>query len=489
MNKKRILSLLLAAVCIGGCAGCNGKTADNGEMPTLKYYVPGDPQSDLASVNEALNEMTVEKIGAKIDLEFIDWSAWKEKTNLMFASNEPFDVMSGYTIELRDMYENGTALDLTGLLDKDAKALKESLPDYMWKAASIEDGIYCVPNMQIEASNNAVGVRKDLAEKYNFDIDSVDSVMDLEPLWIAVRDNEPSLYPFKMDGSRFFNADALERYNLKDVKTENSSAFCSVVSISWDDNSIQPIYEQLDSKAGAKLAYECAQKGYFRKDIATVTDDSADVASGRYATIPGWYKPGIEAEYKNKTGYDYEWKMISEPYITEKTPLATNTFISAETKYPQKAIEFVELLNTDKDVYNLLCFGIEGKHYKWADEDHIQCDENGGYLPNSSWVFGNQFNAYPQVGQDKDVWEQTKKLNDEAAVSPFMGAVFDTSSVTLEIAQLTKVREKYLIARMDKGTADPDTYWDEFTNELKQAGIDKVVEECKKQVDEFLSNK
>ncbi len=486
--KKRILSLLLAAVCAMSVASC-GKPASNGEeIPTLKYYVPNDPQKDVALIEEKLNELTVAKIGAKVELEFIDWSAWKEKTNLMLASNEEFDVMSGYTMKLADLVKNGSALGLSALLETEAKELKNLLDDYYWKAASYDGEIYVVPNQQIVAANDAIAVRKDLAEKYNFDVNSVETIMDLEPFWKQIRDNEPELYPFRMKGARFFITDAVEKYGITDAYTGFASTVGNV-SISWEDYKLRTLYEDIGMKAGAKLAYECAKEGYFRKDLSSVSDDSADYAVGRYASTTDWYKPGIEAEIKNATGYDYIVKLISDISVKEATPLSTTTFINANTKNPEKSIKFVELLNTDKEVYNLLCFGIEGTHYTWVDDEHIQCNPDGGYFPNASWAFGNQFNAHPQVGQEADVWEQTKKMNDEATKSPFMGANFTTEDVTLELAQVNKIKDLYVSARMDKGIADPDTYWEDYTQELKKAGMDTIRDNVQKQVDEFLAKK
>lgn len=93
MKMKKFLSIMLAAACMISCVGCGEKKSGNGE--TITYYVANDPQTDIEAVEAKLSELTMEKIGVKVNLELIDWSAWKEKTNMMFASGEDFDVMSG----------------------------------------------------------------------------------------------------------------------------------------------------------------------------------------------------------------------------------------------------------------------------------------------------------------------------------------------------------------------------------------------------------
>ena len=493
MKTKRILSCLLAAACAMSVAGCGGnqEKAKNGEVPTLIYLVPGDPQSDEASVEAELNKILETKIGAKIDLQFIDWSAWQEKTNLMLASNEYFDITSAYAMSVPELVDNGSVYPLTELLDEHAPVLKAELEDYFWEAAKVDGEIYCIPNQQIEANNIGVCVRKDLAEKYNVDFDAVDTLMDLEPFWQQIRDNEPDLYPFDMRSSQEFIADALERDpSIEALPVSAASGYgTTLLKIYYDDLKVVATPDFRNHIDGARLAYECGEKGYFRKDRATAADDSADYATGRYASFTNWYKPGVEAELKNKTGYDYLCKMLGTAHVTESTPLSTKTVINANTKYPEESIKFLELLNTDKEVYNLVCFGIEGKHYTWADEEHIECNSESGYFTNSSWVFGNVFNAYPQVGQEVDVWEKTKELNDSAVKSPLMGLAFDTSEITLELAQCNKVQQTYLVSRIDRAVDDPDSYWEEYRAELKKAGIDKVIECYQSQVDEFMANK
>ena len=487
MNGKKLLCALLAGTMMLSFAGCKKDTeVAEGDVPTLIYLVPGDPQKDEVTVETALNEILVEKIGAKVDLQFIDWNAWKEKTNLMMATQEYFDIASGYQMSISELVSNDSIYDMTDLLEETPK-LKEELPEYLWEAASVDGRVYCVPNQQIEASNTGIAVRKDLAEKYNFDVSKVETIMDLEPFWQAVRDNEQGIYPFKMSSASIFVKDALgDKY---EPQPQSSGYGTTLIKIDHETFKVSATPDFYGLKEGAKLATECGEKGYFRADRATASDDSADMAAGKYASFTSWYKPGEEAEIKNRTGYDYITKLITKPVISEGTPLSTKTIMSAYTNYPEKSMKFIELLNTDKEVFNLISFGVEDKHYTWADEEHIQLNTESGYCPNSSWVFGNVFNAYPMVGQEATVWEDTKALNDSADVSPLMGITFDTTDIQVELAQCTKVQSLYLVAMIDRAIGNPDEYWEDYRKELEKAGIDKVIECYQKQVDEFIANK
>ncbi len=511
--KKRVISMLLVATMVmSALVGCGAKeeapaeapaaeeeVAEEAEavapedMPTISYYLPCDPQEDMEMVEAKLNELTMEKIGVKVNLEFIDWAAWTEKTQLMHASKEKVDVMSGYQMgSAKDVVENGIALDLTELLETTGASLKDSMPEYMWEAAKVDGQIYFVPNYQIEGVGPCMAVRKDLVEKYNFDVDSVETVLDLEPFWQQIKENEPDLYPFKLAGNVnfIFAGDAAERTGLENPKF----SVVSYVPAYWDDIKAGDTANfALDlTKECAKIAYEVAQKGYLRPDIAAVDNatQTADWKAGKYASATiTTYKPGIETEEKNNTGYDWIMIPFDKAYVSETWPLATCTFIGAYTEYPEESMKFIELINTDKEVYNLICFGIEGEHYEWADADHIQVISDGGYVPNFAWAVGNQFNAYVQVGQDVDVWEKTIELNNNSVVSPYMGIIWDTSEITLENAQLKKIFEQYVNGMMNKGIADPDTYWDDMLKEIEAAGYKEAQECVQSQIDAFLAAK
>ena len=57
-----------------------------------------------------------------------------------------------------------------------------------------------------------------------------------------------------------------------------------------------------------------------------------------------------------------------------------------------------------------------------------------------------------------------------------------------ELTALKNVQEKYSIS-LETGAVDPEEYLAQYENELKQAGIDKLIEEKQKQFDAWLAEK
>lgn len=476
---KRILSLVLAMLFIVACfAGCSNGEDDG--TPTLVWYVPGDAQPRLADVIEEINKITVEKIGAKVDLRFIDTSSYQERMDMNMASRDPYDLcFTGYINKYVDAVNNEALYCISDILDK-APALKESIPDYVWEGASVNGKIYAVPNQQIFASSICVVMLKEYVDKYGFDISKVTKTEDIEPFLEVIKNNEPQLYPYRTN------------YGLSGFRSMDDKPF-------WGD--VQAFYYAYENEDGtvtydkklseeralknSRILHDWYKKGYIRKDVATVANDNQDLLAGKYFAWIATYKPGVEGEIKNSSNYEVVTAVVQKPKLTNVT--STMIGIGKDSKNPELALKLIELLNTDKELYNLVCFGIEGVDYNKVGENRIETVSNSGYNPNASWKFGNQFNAYLVEGQSDNVWEETKALNDNSVVSPLIGFALDKSNIVGELTQVQTVMSKY--SNISNGTVDPDTCFNECLAELKKAGIDKIISESEKQFNEFLKGR
>ena len=88
---KKILALLLAAIMlVAMCCSCGG--SKEGDVPTLKVYMPSSTQADLDLVVAEANKIIEKKIGAKMEIALIDEGAYNEKMNMIMASGEAYDV-------------------------------------------------------------------------------------------------------------------------------------------------------------------------------------------------------------------------------------------------------------------------------------------------------------------------------------------------------------------------------------------------------------
>ena len=151
------------------------------------------------------------------------------------------------------------------------------------------------------------------------------------------------------------------------------------------------------------------------------------------------------------------------------------------------ALKIIELVNKDKELYNLLCFGVEGKHFEKESENVITLKNTMDYRPNKDWVFGNQFNAYYTSAEDVGSWEETDKINKFAKRGKLMGFTFDQKNVKDEIMMLKSIVSEY--SYLSNGVSNIGDDYDEFVQKLKDAGCEKVEKEIQRQIDEFLAKK
>jgi putative aldouronate transport system substrate-binding protein len=160
-------------------------------------------------------------------------------------------------------------------------------------------------------------------------------------------------------------------------------------------------------------------------------------------------------------------------------------------------MKFLELLNTDVDFYNLMCSGIEGKHWVWVDQAKRLIGypsgitgETSTYHPGADWMFGCVFNSYywTEAAAAGNIWDATRKMNAAAKPSSVLGFSFVQDPVKTEMSQITNVAsEKYL--PLIEGQVDADTGIPDLQKGLKDAGIDKVIAEIQKQIDAWAASK
>lgn len=239
-----------------------------------------------------------------------------------------------------------------------------------------------------------------------------------------------------------------------------------------------------------KMMYDWNKKGYFRQDAASLNDSLAGLKGGEHmAKTIGTVKPGVEVSEKaNFGGRDVVVVPMSDSWLPTTGITATMTAISRTSKNPERTMELINLVNTDKTLYNLITQGIEGKHYSKVDNDYISPIADGGYLPNADWMYGNQFLAYLKEGQGKTDWEDTQKLNDGAKPSPALGFVFDPTNVQNEIASVSAVVKEFELS-LDTGSVDPEKTMPEFLSKLEKAGSKAIINEVQKQVDAWKAAK
>lgn len=436
-----------------------------------------------------MNVILQQKINATIKLQTQDWGAFDEKIKLSTAAGEKFDVV--FTAPWINSYyqnvSNGNLVALDDLLKSDAPMLWSSMRPEVWDAARVEGKIYGVINQQIFVKPWGPFTRKDLADKHQLDMSKMTKFEDLEPYFDKVKaegisPNTPALNLFFSEYWGYdplFDGGFVVRYDDKDRKV--------VLAL-----------ETPEFKQAADLTRKWVQAGYIPEEELSSDDQRAQFRAGKFAGSIHVIKPGGESEAKTIYGYDFVQQSFVKPHngtevLTTSGVVATLNGVSRTSSDPQRAVQFLELLNTDVEVYNLLAKGVEGKHWVWKDQGRKIVDfpegvtpETSTYNPNTDWMFGNQFNAYYVSEQqaDDNVWEATEELNRSAAPSVVLGFSFNSEPVKTELAQLAAVGAE-LGKPLGNGLVDAAEALPALIQAHKDAGSDKVLAEIQRQVDEW----
>ncbi|WP_240420601.1 ABC transporter substrate-binding protein [Paenibacillus periandrae] len=466
-------------------AGAAGSASSDLKQVEISWYYPatlGIP-ADLKSVEESVNKITKSKINATVKLNAVASGDYNQKMNTIVASGEIFDILwtSNWNFDYVQNQSKGAFIELDALIDKYAPEVKKSMPSFVWDATKIEGKIYGLPNYQTVTNREGLIPQKKLLEKYGMNASQFTKLEDVEPLLAKIKENEKDLIPFMMDRRGKYGN--MMRTNNMETVINNIAA----INLSNPDKIIN-MYETPEYKNYLELMRSWFQKGYINQDAATLKNANDYSKIGKEAVgFHNVLKPGGEQEKKAQTGgVDYVYIPFTDVYSGTNTIITTMQAISRTSKNPERAMMFLNLVNTDKELFNLLSFGIEGKHYTKNADGTIKLNKDAGYMA-ADWVFGNVFNGLPLEGRDPKIAEMTKKENESAKPSPIMGFKFKADPVSAEIANINAVVDEYTPG-LSTGTVDTGKLG-EFLEKLKKAGSDKVIIEAQKQLDEWKKSK
>jgi putative aldouronate transport system substrate-binding protein len=497
-----VLSLVLAACGNNNAevketssspAASEGKVEDNGEVKeelpfvNLTWIMRAAEEADTKLIIAEMNKVFKEKINAEVDIKFIDPGSYNDKVRTMIAANENYDVvMIGSGIgDFYGSQSKGAFLPITDLVKKYAPGTYATIPEAFWGAVTVKGDIYAVPNYQIVARNNGFKVQKIMAEKYGFDITKMTKMADLEPFLAAIKENEPaSAVPVLNYKLGMFN-DALTHYGIEQIGGFDTPG---VISIDGTDHKVFNQFESPQFLEHITLMRDWYNKGFIPRDAGTLTEIQPLLKTGNVMSSYSNKAPGDEAASLTLVPVEYLFQPLDTPYVTTGNIAATLQAVNRNSKNPERAMMMIELMNTDVELYNLMTFGIEDKHYKKVGDKKVELIANAGYYPNKAWAFGNQFNAYLLPGQPDDVWEQTIALNSSAKASRILGFIFDQEPVKAEIAQSKSVVDEFAPS-LWTGSVDPAKYLPEFIEKLKLAGADIIIAEKQKQLDAWLATR
>lgn len=482
MRLKKIVSLMscviLTTTMMFGCGGAKQTSSSStavSEKPTeLVWYTIGAEPSDLNQVLEKANEYLKEKINVTLDMRFIDFGDYNQKMSVVINSGEPYDL--AFTCSWAGDYlgnaRKGAFLDLTKYLDTTGKDMYEAIDKRFWDGATIDGKIYAVPTQKEISNVQMWRFTKEYVDKYNIPYKDLHTLQDLEPWLKLIKENEPDVTPL-------YISNGVRPPQMFDEIVEP-------VGVEFNDETltVKNLYETKYLREQLDTLRKYYKLGYINADAATQTEE----ATRKYFVSKADGQPYAENIWSEQAGRQIVTSNITNAYITNGSTTGSMIAVSANSKNKEKSVEFLNLLNTDPYLKNLIVNGIEGVHYNKVSDNQIEYTDNHKNYDVSAFAFGNLFINYILKDEPTTKWEEFKKFNDESIPSTALGFRFDPTNVTNEIAAITNVLGEFKPS-LFSGSVDVDEYLGRMNAKLKEQGIDKVIEEMQKQIDQWKASK
>lgn len=483
--KKKVVNALLVGTMMLSAMSVNAQAEE--EMPNLVVsYAYAEVPSDIDEIEEALSELAQEKIGCTVTLEAFTYGNINDQLTLILSSpDEQLDVMFGrfYGTGISGYVSKGQLTGLNSLLDEYGEGIKNAVGQEYLDAASINGEVYGVTTCRDLGAQVAFLFRKDIVDELGIDLSTVKDYEDLTPIFEQIHEAHPELY---VTGG----AAVQPSFFIKQFKNVDFLADKLGVLLDYKEPTVSNFFESEEFKNMVELTTEWNQAGYIYPDITTDSSNSVQMllSNGLAASYMQSWKPGAIVENQNTVqNYELEAAVLEEPAAFTMSVQSWMWAIPSNTKYPEKAMEFMNLLYSDEEVVNLLSYGIEGKHYVMT-EDGFATDgpETAGYADKAAWKAGNAYLAHVWEGDDADLYEQLQAFNESAEPSCALGFIMDNSKVSSEYTALQSVLSQYENLLEWGFAGDVDATIQEFNDALYEAGLQNYMDEKQRQLDEFL---
>lgn len=522
-NVKKWLALGLAAIMVLGTVACGStetkeqpennneevSATDEAKEPvTLEWWYRGNGmQVDTEAVNEAFNEKLQTYPGLEhVTVHFNCYlpAEYANAVVLAQSSDTQIDILNTVNLNFAQELENGTYLALDDLLAEHAD-LKNELPDWLWEYGKKDGSTYMVPNYQRAANQIYFMTPKAYADAY--DVEKLrEAVADpaktpteigavLEEYLLAVREatgENKHLDPLAFQYTWTYGlADRYDAISGSFVKFENS------------DN-VDFLYTAEEAKEAYAITADWYSKGYIAEDVITAgrseyTHLNMSKADGSVYTIQNGAgtEEEVAAQFSKDWGFEVVAIALHDNYMIPGSWGAGGNGITASCEHPEEAIRFLEVLNTEPELYNIVVYGLEGTHYEKIDETHIKTLEYDGTQAGSDssygamkWVIGNTMNAYLNQGcneRENEIAEEISSSPD-TVVSKLQGFYPELDSISSKLDQVSAVVTEYgeTLSFGVMGSKWEATY-DEFVKKLDAAGYNEIITELQTQLDAHLA--
>lgn len=479
--KKWMAILLTVAMLLG----MTSFAAAEVETIEVGYLLAMNAAEERDLVQQAINDLLDEKgMGFHVNLVCIDFASWGTQINLMLADGSIDLFNACFMSSVPVLADNGSIAPIGDLLNEYGKDILNILGDYI-ACATIGGEIYGTPKIDAYATTSLFFMDKKMADDAGVDPESITDLATLTEAFKKVK----AVYP---DLTMVANGNGGAWWTMSgvDVLGTEDPLGCLMLNESGDLKVVN-YYESEEFKTLMEYGKLWNELGFFMKDPLNAQDGAFSyLSNGQAFGATGAYCSEAVGESVQEKGNGrdlYVAQISPDAWATTNLVTAMTWCVPALSDHKEAAVKFLNELYVNPELANLVCNGIEGKHYVVTEEGNIDFAEGldaftTGWPSGMGTFWPNITISRPWKPDAADSYDAWLAANETCKKSPALGFAFDAFNVSDEISACSSVVDQYVNALL-LAQGDTEALYAEFLEALKDAGIDSIIEEKQAQLD------
>lgn len=377
-------------------------------------------------------------------------------------SGKRLDIISA--MNYGELVYNGLYTPLDEYLkNENGEVLYSSVPEKLWESLRINGSIYGVnaTSLYTLSLDNGYFVNKELCDKYGYDIKK--PITEQTDILKKVRENEKNVDVF----STYLQTNIV---HCTDVKVIAPGVYLDEVT-----HTAKCVLDNEDYINTLKL-YNTLYELKLLNDMGVSQKEGffimrSNVAGGSH------YDGEIKVDYNGK-------EITAYPLFPDNSSIRNclvSTGICSFSENKDKAFQLLSLAFSDKELNNLLAFGAEGEDYR-IENNTVDTVNN----PFNTIRFANDFLCYRYEDTPFSA-EEYIRIYDNAFLHEYSDFVFNTEGLSKELNAINGIMNDLNIKKGEDISFDE--YISQVRERLNKAGIDKVIDECNRQIKEYADEK
>lgn len=468
------------------------------EPVTLKLWSCSDKYSAQDEVLAKFCEKYKDKLNIeKIEYNFVSFGDYEDKMTSLVAGGDDFDGFYVADWMLYSKMANKNAfLPLDDLMKQYAPTLYKAYEDNgSLTACSINGQLVALPWVRQKSSKPILFYRKDLAEQYGVTVPELTTIEELDAFLTEAHEKIPNIITFESGFPRGnTNSDVLMTMACK-YEMDAMNYHMLTFDLNADNVTLQPMEQTEMFKEAVTWMKKWYDEGIVSKNELSETDTQMFENGKTFAKV-GLMETAQQGVVFNISDAEYGWaELYPDGKFRKDSPLNNALAINKNAKNPERLLMLLELLNTDEEAYDMFMYGIEGETYVKGEDGMIEYPEGqdaatSTYLGWFYWPFVREQFDKPSGIITREALDAEKEWTAKPTivVSPLTGFNPDTSEIKTELAQRDQLYDeqgKLLLAGITGGK-DVDTAIQEYIDNQKAAGLDKIMAFMQEQADQYV---